>query len=334
MVSKVYIILGFLASILCLVFAFRGIEWAQLVSGFGRASLWGLALSLFFHLVSLAVAGIRWKTVIHLREVSWASVSSSLMIGLMVNNIFPGRMGEVARPIVLAQESKQSKAFLFATAVTDRLFDLLVLVILALLCFGIFPLLPWAKQMSFIGGAVLVAAFGCIGIFGYSKVGSRVEKTISRFTGNRFFTRVNDTLRELRLGFRSIESIPRGIAVFGLTWGVWVAWFLSLYYGLNAFALTVPLGGILLLLCVLNLAGLIPSSPGYTGTYHLLAVLVLSVFSVKREDALSFILVFHALWYIPQTLLGFILLARKNLTMRRVIGREEYLLYKKTRNSW
>jgi uncharacterized membrane protein YbhN (UPF0104 family) len=54
----------------------------------------------------------------------------------------------------------------------------------------------------------------------------------------------------------------------------------------------------------LNLGGLIPSSPGYAGTYHLLAVLVLSNFAIKKEEALSFILVFHALWYVPQTLIG------------------------------
>jgi glycosyltransferase 2 family protein len=321
--KKIYLILGFAISAVCLFFALRGIEWIQVASTFGKASLFGLVLSLLFQLVSLAVAGFRWKTVINLPEISWASASASMMVGLMVNNILPGRMGEIARPILLGQESKQSKAFLFATAVTDRLLDLLVLVILALLSFGMFPSIPWARQMSMIGGGVLILAVVLIGGFGYSTLGPKVEKMFHRLGPARFSERMAHTLQKFRLGFRSIGSIQRGVAVFGLSWLVWTAWFLGLYFCLNAFALSLPLWGMILLLCALNLAGLVPSSPGYAGTYHLLAILVLSYFAIKKEDALSFILVFHALWYIPQTLLGLIILAKKNLSLWQLVKVQE-----------
>lgn len=316
---RIYVILGLAISMICLFFAFRGIEWDQMASAFRRASLFGLMLSLFFHLISLTIAGFRWKTVINLPEVSWVSASASMMIGLMVNNIFPGRLGEIIRPILLGQESKQSKAFLFATAVTDRLLDLLVLVILALLSFGMFPFIPWARQMSIIGAGVLMLALGLIAVFSYSNMGSRIKEMLYQFVPARFLERITSTLQKLRLGFRSIRSIRRGVAVFGLSWLVWIAWFLSLYCGLSAFALSLPLRGIILLLCALNLVGLVPSSPGYAGTYHLLAVAVLSTFAIKKEEALSFILIFHAVWYVPQTLLGLIILAKKNLSLWQLL---------------
>jgi hypothetical protein len=75
----------------------------------------------------------------------------------------------------------------------------------------------------------------------------------------------------------------------------------------------------ILLLSTLNLGGLVPSSPGYVGTYQFLAILVLSNFAIKKEEALSFILVFHALWYVPQTLLGLIILIRKNLSLGQLM---------------
>ena len=321
--KNIYKVLGFGISIICLYFAFRGIEWIQVAVTFRKANFFWLILSILFQLLSLAIAGFRWKTVINLPEVSWASASASMMVGLMVNNILPGRMGEFVRPILLGQEIKRSKAFLFATVVIDRISDLLVLLILGLLSFGMFPFIPWARQMSIVGGWVLVLGLLVIGIFSYSNVGLKIEKIICQYCSTRFYERITHFLQKLRLGFRSFQSIQRGAAVFGLSWLVWAAWFLCLYYALNAFKLILPIWGVILLLSTLNLGGLVPSSPGYAGTYHLLAILVLSNFAIKKEEALGFILVFHALWYVPQTLLGLIILIKKNLSLGQLLKSEK-----------
>jgi hypothetical protein len=321
--KNIYKVLGFGISIICLYFAFRGIEWIQVAVTFRKANFFWLILSILFQLLSLAIAGFRWKTVINLPEVSWASASASMMVGLMVNNILPGRMGEFVRPILLGQEIKRSKAFLFATVVIDRISDLLVLLILGLLSFGMFPFIPWARQMSIVGGWVLVLGLLVIGIFSYSNVGLKIEKIICQYGSTRFYERIAHSLQKLRLGFRSFQSIQRGAAVFGLSWLVWAAWFLCLYYALNAFKLILPIWGVILLLSTLNLGGLVPSSPGYAGTYHLLAILVLSNFAIKKEEALGFILVFHALWYVPQTLLGLIILIKKNLSLGQLLKSEK-----------
>lgn len=312
-------ILGILISLICLFLAFRKIQWVEVASTFRRANYLELGISIFFQLLCLAIAGFRWKTIINLPGVSWTSTSSAMMVGLMVNNILPGRMGELVRPIVLGQEVKRSRSFLFATVVIDRLSDLFVLVILALLSFSIFPSFPWARQISIIGGLILIIIFSLIGIFSYSTIGFKLEGIVRQSVPARFDERVNKILNKFRLGFQTIQSIRRGVTIFGLSWFVWGAWFLCLYYGLKAFELDIPLGGMILLLAVLNLGGLVPSSPGYAGTYHLLAILVLTNFAIKKEEALSFILVFHALWYVPQTFIGIIILIRKNLNIWQLL---------------
>jgi uncharacterized protein (TIRG00374 family) len=321
--KNIYVILGFSISIICLFFAFRGIQWARVASTLTKTNYLGLISSVFFQLLSLAIAGFRWKTVINLSEASWTSASASMMVGLMVNNILPGRLGEFVRPILLGQEIKKSKSFLFATVVIDRMLDLLVLVILGLLSFGMFPFLPWARQMSIIGGLVLVLALSLIGVFSYSNIGLKIEKIVYQYGSTHFYGRVAHSLQKFRLGFRSIGSIQRGAAIFGLSWLVWAAWFLFLYYALSAFKLILPMWGMILLLSTLNLGGLVPSSPGYAGTYHLLAILVLSNFAIKKEEALGFVLVFHALWYVPQTLLGLIVLIKKNLNLWQLLETEK-----------
>jgi len=317
--KNLYKILGFALSIVCLYFVFRGIQWDQVLFTLKRANCPDLVLSILFQLLSLAIAGFRWKIVISLPEVSWVSASASMMVGLLVNNILPGRMGEFVRPILLGQEIKRSKAFLFGTVVMDRISDLIVLVILAVLSFGMFPLIPWARQMSIIGGLVLALALLVVGVFGYSNVGLKIERIINQLGSAHFYERLSHSLQKFRLGFQSIQSVQQGTAVFGLSWLVWAAWFLCLYYALSAFKIILPLWGMILLLSTLNLGGLVPSSPGYVGTYQFLAILVLSNFAIKKEEALSFILVFHALWYVPQTLLGLIILIRKNLSLGQLM---------------
>ena len=277
---------------------------------------------IFFQILSLAIAGLRWKTVINLPGVSWTSTSASMMVGLMVNNILPGRMGELVRPVLLGRELKRSPSFLFATVVVDRLSDLLVLVILALVSAGVYSSFSCLRQMSMIGGGILLLAFFLIGIFSYSTMGLKLEGMVRALVPVRFHARIIDILKKFRFGLQTIQSVRRGVAIFGYSWAVWGAWFLSLYYGLRAFELAPPLGATILLLAVLNLGGLIPSSPGYAGTYHLLAILVLSNFGMRKEEALSFILAFHALWYIPQTLIGVMILIRKNIDLSKLLEKD------------
>ncbi len=317
--KKFYIFIGFLISAVCLFFAFRGIEWAEMASTLRRANLWWVASSVLLQLVALAIAGLRWKTVINLSEVSWAQVSRSMTVGLMVNNILPGRMGEFVRPMLLGQETKRSRTYLFATVVIDRISDLLVLVILALLSFGMFPRIPWAREMSVASGTVLIVAFIAIGLFGYPATGLQIERALYRFSPLRFRTKLSNSLEKLRFGFQSIGSMQRGAAVFMLSCLLWAAAFFSLYFTLDSFGLGIPVWGMILLLAVLNLGGLIPSSPGYAGTYHLIAIAVLSTFAVRKAEALSFILVFHATWYVPQTLLGLAILTQKNLRIWQLL---------------
>jgi len=63
---------------------------------------------------------------------------------------------------------------------------------------------------------------------------------------------------------------------------------------------------------------LIPSSPGYIGTFHFFAMSALAVFGAARETALSYALVSHAMQYLLVTGLGLLFLWRENLSLLRI----------------
>ncbi|MFQ6000262.1 MAG: lysylphosphatidylglycerol synthase domain-containing protein, partial [Anaerolineae bacterium] len=74
----------------------------------------------------------------------------------------------------------------------------------------------------------------------------------------------------------------------------------------------------LFVMVVVNLGILIPSSPGYIGTFHFFAMSALAVFGAPRETALSYAVVSHAMQYLLVTGLGLLFLWRENLSLLRI----------------
>ena len=62
---------------------------------------------------------------------------------------------------------------------------------------------------------------------------------------------------------------------------------------------------------VINLGVVIPSSPGFIGTYQWLAVSALGVVGVDGDVAIAFSLLMQAVWYIPTTLVGGVIAIRE-----------------------
>jgi uncharacterized membrane protein YbhN (UPF0104 family) len=62
----------------------------------------------------------------------------------------------------------------------------------------------------------------------------------------------------------------------------------------------------LVVLVVTTVSIVIPSTPGYVGTYHYLCQLSLMMFGVPASEALSFAVVAHAVSIVPVTVIGLI----------------------------
>ena len=75
---------------------------------------------------------------------------------------------------------------------------------------------------------------------------------------------------------------------------------------------------------VINLGVVIPSSPGFIGTYQWLAVSALGVLGVDGEVAIAFSLLMQAVWFIPTMLVGGVIAIREvHRDATRTRGRSE-----------
>ena len=75
-----------------------------------------------------------------------------------------------------------------------------------------------------------------------------------------------------------------------------------------------------LLLVSLAIGVMVPSAPGFVGTIQYVCVLILALFGVARETALSFSIIYHASVFIPVTAVGIVLLFAERLSFTDIQG--------------
>jgi uncharacterized membrane protein YbhN (UPF0104 family) len=97
---------------------------------------------------------------------------------------------------------------------------------------------------------------------------------------------------------------------------------LSFWIVAAAFGLSVNYAAMLLVVGVVNLAGLIPASPGQLGVFEFFTVTALKLVGVNETEAVAYALVVHVIVWLPVTLLGFFYLARRGLGWKAIAQAE------------
>ena len=78
-----------------------------------------------------------------------------------------------------------------------------------------------------------------------------------------------------------------------------------------------------LLLAVLQVGGLVPSSPGKVGVFQLLCILTLALFSVDKSTGLTYGILLYLVAYGPPVILGVLSLWWGGVNLRRVAASGE-----------
>ena len=318
--KKWLIILGMAASVVFGYLAIRGLRWEDVFQALTTVQILQLMISFFFLAVSYCLMARRWQLIIGSNQAFWCDVLFALIVGLMFNNVVPARLGEIARAVFLGIKVDLSKAYLVGTVVLDRLMDLVILLALALLLFSSVSILP-VFSFAVIASAGTILGCGVVMIFLFRRYGMKrlLNSILVRLPthSQEWLTRIASLFL---LSLAAQRSWWEWYRLLGISLGAWLLMGISLFFSLQAFNISIPVFGVGVLLVVLNLGGMIPSSPGYIGTYHWLAVTTLAVFGIDRGIALSFALVYHFLWYVPQILLGLAILFRENINLRTLAG--------------
>jgi hypothetical protein len=128
--------IGGLISVLTLYLAFRNVPTDDLATYLGTINYWWIFPTIGIIALTFVLRAIRWKIILKdICDVTFWQAFHPTMIGFMMNCVLPGRVGELARPVLLKQKRGLPMITGLATVATERIFDLCICLSFLHCCF-------------------------------------------------------------------------------------------------------------------------------------------------------------------------------------------------------
>jgi uncharacterized protein (TIRG00374 family) len=317
--------LGLLISAAFLAFAFRGQDYGRIREALKHANYWFMVPAICFYVVGVGVRACRWKFLLRpIVDVPTGEIVPINAVGFMANNVLPLRTGELVRAYIVSQRFGVRKTAALATIAVERVFDGLTMLGYILTAGTVVGLTSQLRHIAIL--AFILFAAVLIGLFILTLGGNFRDRLLQLVLGplpTPLADRVERMAESMLSGLAVLRSktdlgIVAGLSVIAWLFEASTYWWVSRAVGPQ---LTRVLGvpQILLTTGIANLATLIPSGPGYVGTFENGVGLVVSnALGVAKTTALSYAIVLHALLFFPVTLWGAFEWWRQHLTLRTV----------------
>jgi glycosyltransferase 2 family protein len=303
----VALVLGVPISLVLLSRAARGTSVSQVTFAVSGAKLLPLCLALCAMSVVYLLQAERWRYIAKAYGTLPLRSSVAYVVGgVAINNVLPGRPGELVRAHWISRDLDIDWAKGFATVLVDRIFDVLALALLLAATYEAVPHPAWMRDLMaatvVVGGAMVIALLACR--WYVARRGDRIRTWKGRVPA--WLARQASLLIR---GAASLLTMRRAVVVGGFSMGAWVVWTLAAYAVAQSLSMRFTLTEAMFVTAIVNLGVAIPSSPGFIGTYQWLCVEALGQFGVSADKAFAFSVLLHAVWFVPTTLAGVALLA-------------------------
>lgn len=312
-------IIGLLIGAAFMALTLRGVDLAQV-----KAYLWqldpGMLPAVFISLSAIfLLKALRWwYLMLPLKRIAFSRIVIVTIIGFMANNALPLRSGDLLRAHLLGKKAHIGTAAVFATVALDRVFEVLSLLTLSLVVLFLIPLPGWMRDSVIILGIVGVA--GVIGIAAF-----RRPPELMRKAGNALLNVLPGTVQEalsksiqqIRFGLDAGTGKTRLATLYLLAVGEVVVTGFLVYYSLRMVGIEPSLLVILSVVIAMDLAVIVPASPGNIGIFEFAVMTLLEFFQFNKGIALSGAVVLHVMSVLPVSLVGLALLLREWMIPQR-----------------
>ena len=318
------VIVGLCIAAACLFFAFKDVDLLQMWSAFKDARYLYFIPAVTILFLSHMLRAWRWQLLLApMASVRWSTLFSSLLIGYMANTFLPAHLGEFIRAYIVGKKSPIPGSAVFATIVIERIIDVFTLLILMAFTITVFPFPDWVRKSGYISFAFIALLFIILVLM--KKHRGRALNIVNALLKPVPVIRhkINELLLTFLDGVVGLKEWRHYIFVSLLSILIWSCYGYIFQLGLYAFNFIEIYPDItwitpLVLLVITTIAVLVPSSPGYVGTYHWLCQISLGLFGVPESDALSFAFAVHGVNFIPILIVGLILVSVMGMSVKSV----------------
>ncbi|MGB9432635.1 MAG: lysylphosphatidylglycerol synthase transmembrane domain-containing protein [Candidatus Acidiferrum sp.] len=290
-----------------LYLALRGVEWRRVGNIVARCRVGYLMLACGCATLSYLVRAKRWRILLNAQErLAYTTVLWANSAGYLANNYLPARAGELVRTGMISSRSRLSKTYVFTTVMTERVLELVILVLMASL-----TSLTLAYRPVWLARLMLFTTVGAIAGIALLLLLPGIDRTRTGFIarlplGSKMKDLLHGIAGSVTLALTALRDPLRSLRVCGATALVWMLDATAAVILAHALGMQLLFSVALLLSTGLALGNVLPSTPGAIGISQFAAVTVLMPFNFTQTDAIAYILVAQAVGYFVTTVLGLI----------------------------
>jgi uncharacterized protein (TIRG00374 family) len=220
----------------------------------------------------------------------------AVMVGYLMNLVVP-RMGEISRCGVLARYEKMSFTKLVGTVVTERIIDVVMMLVLTLIVIGT----QFGKLIQFLDNNPAVKeklesiTFSPVVILSLMALAVLFYFFRQKIKHSGLFHKFQEILQKFGEGLRTIKNMKNKWAFIFHTVFIWLMYYLMLYVVFFAFGFTSHLSAIAALTTfVLGSFGMVAPVQGGIGAWHFMVIQALVVYGVSKADGVVFAFLAHS----------------------------------------
>ncbi len=304
-------------------FALSRLDLARIGHALITATPGWVAMALVLMALSLVMRSISWHAVLRAALPDTAiprwPVVRATMIGVMGSAVFPGRIGEPSRVLVLSRRIEGSNRTLLpiiaGTVFSQTLINLLALAILAAITFTSVPLLHGhlTGVEAAVGGPLLV----CLLVV----LGPRLLALARRSRHTRVAGAADAVGRALSLARRGLTVFARprfGALAIAFQLLAWALQMLACYMVVLALGLHTGLVSAAAILLAVNVSAILPATPSNVGVFQAACLVVLAAYGVGSGPGLAYGIILQAVEVLTALALGVPALLGENLSWRDI----------------
>lgn len=270
---------------------YKGRDVEEMLHALHDVDFFWVYVSILLGILSHIVRAARWMLLAKSLGYKPSPYNSffAVMIGYFANLAFP-RMGEVTRGAVIKQYEKIPLSTAFGTIITERIIDMIMLLLIT----GIAVLVQFDLFRAFImeNPAVseniqqLLESGWLIGFIGMLGITAAIVYFMFRHRLDhiKVFRTVNEKVTTLKDGLLSIKDVDRKILFMLYTLAIWLGYYGMLYVCFFSFSFMDAYGPLTALtLFVLGSYGMVAPVQGGIGAYHFMVVSGLVIYGVEAD---------------------------------------------------
>lgn len=280
--------------------------------------------------IVLAVAGLMsgyalraYRWFLMLRSVgataSYGAAYRVFLAAVAMNNVLPFRAGDVSRAVSFRDELGATTPQILGTMVVERILDFLSLLFVFFLALtGVQAATIPASYISTVKVLTAVLVVLLVGLLLFAGPVRRRIETIKTGPVARFA----EVLVRFLVSVEAVAPLSRLMPLVALSLPAWLLESGLFIATAHSLGLDVPIRGPMLSMATGTLATLIPSTPGYVGTFDAATAQGIKAFGIADTPATVYALLAHVVLWVPLTAVGFALVSYMSVQRTKPKGAE------------